>query len=283
MSVPPSAGSPSMAMPPGTVAAQRRPRPQPATVPGPDRGLPPADSGRGPPWADCGDQQEWRGHRILVRRVRRARRRPRAGPGPYGRRCRTGPRRLRRRRWPRRPHCARQTAAVQDPGATAGSPLARTLGWTRLQCSRLALIRPSQRFLHAHSDEDARRGGQASDGPHGGGQAKGIGDDAGEEGADGVAEVAPQAVDAHRRRPPRGMGHVTDGGEQGRVDHGGADASTDVSLPLIGQPTAVAEGKTGQGVSVAVLDTGADFTNPAFGSCSAVNTPPGFLPRRVRR
>ena len=53
------------------------------------------------------------------------------------------------------------------------------------------------------------------------------------------------------------------------------DASTDVSLPLIGQPTAVAEGKTGQGVSVAVLDTGADFTNPAFGSCSAVNTPLG--------
>lgn len=44
------------------------------------------------------------------------------------------------------------------------------------------------------------------------------------------------------------------------------------SLPLIGQPEAAAHGYTGAGASVAVLDTGVDYTDPAFGSCAA-NTP----------
>ncbi len=44
------------------------------------------------------------------------------------------------------------------------------------------------------------------------------------------------------------------------------------SLPLIGQPDAVSKGITGAGVSVAVLDTGLDYTRAAFGSCSAVGS-----------
>jgi subtilisin family serine protease len=45
------------------------------------------------------------------------------------------------------------------------------------------------------------------------------------------------------------------------------------SLSLIGQPTVAAQGKLGGGTSVAVLDTGTDFTRPAFGSCTAAGAP----------
>jgi hypothetical protein len=41
------------------------------------------------------------------------------------------------------------------------------------------------------------------------------------------------------------------------------------SLGLIRQPTVLAGGNAGAGTAVAVLDTGADFTRAAFGSCSA--------------
>ncbi len=41
------------------------------------------------------------------------------------------------------------------------------------------------------------------------------------------------------------------------------------SLPLIKQPQAAAQGYIGTGTTVAVLDTGADYTRAAFGSCSA--------------
>ncbi len=41
------------------------------------------------------------------------------------------------------------------------------------------------------------------------------------------------------------------------------------SLPLINQPAMQALGHTGAGTTVAVLDTGVDFTRAAFGSCSA--------------
>ena len=40
------------------------------------------------------------------------------------------------------------------------------------------------------------------------------------------------------------------------------------SLPLIGQPTVFAQGHTGLGTAVAVLDTGVDFNRPAFGNCA---------------
>ena len=45
------------------------------------------------------------------------------------------------------------------------------------------------------------------------------------------------------------------------------------SLPLIGQPVVAAGGATGAGTAVAVLDTGVDFTRPAFGSCATVGAP----------
>jgi len=45
------------------------------------------------------------------------------------------------------------------------------------------------------------------------------------------------------------------------------------SFPLIDQPAAIAAGKTGAGTSVAVLDTGADYTRPDFGSCTAPGVP----------
>lgn len=45
--------------------------------------------------------------------------------------------------------------------------------------------------------------------------------------------------------------------------------STEQSLRLIGQPRAVAAGATGNGYSVAVLDSGVDYRYPDFGSCSA--------------
>jgi len=47
------------------------------------------------------------------------------------------------------------------------------------------------------------------------------------------------------------------------------------SFPLIGQPAAVAAGKTGAGASVAVLDTGTDYTRVDFGSCTAPGVPAG--------
>ncbi|HMG21043.1 MAG TPA: S8 family serine peptidase, partial [Kofleriaceae bacterium] len=45
------------------------------------------------------------------------------------------------------------------------------------------------------------------------------------------------------------------------------------SFPLIGQPAAVAAGKTGAGTAVAVLDTGTDYTRAEFGSCTAPGVP----------
>ncbi len=45
------------------------------------------------------------------------------------------------------------------------------------------------------------------------------------------------------------------------------------SLPLIGQPHAAAQGYLGAGATVAVIDSGVDYTHPAFGSCTAPGVP----------
>jgi len=45
------------------------------------------------------------------------------------------------------------------------------------------------------------------------------------------------------------------------------------SLPLINQPAVASGGASAAGSTIAIVDTGVDFTLPAFGSCTAVNTP----------
>ena len=47
------------------------------------------------------------------------------------------------------------------------------------------------------------------------------------------------------------------------------------SLPLIGAPQVRSTGVTGSGTSVAVLDTGVNYTLSAFGNCTAPGTPEG--------
>lgn len=45
------------------------------------------------------------------------------------------------------------------------------------------------------------------------------------------------------------------------------------SLALINQPAVSSAGEQGSGATVAVIDTGVDITNSAFGACTAANTP----------
>jgi subtilisin family serine protease len=45
------------------------------------------------------------------------------------------------------------------------------------------------------------------------------------------------------------------------------------NLTLIGQPAAATAGYTGAGTTVVVLDTGVNYTNPAFGGCTAPGVP----------
>ena len=52
------------------------------------------------------------------------------------------------------------------------------------------------RFAYAYRDEEAGGGGKGGDGPDGGGKAVSVGEHSDEEGVDGEAAVAPQAVDA---------------------------------------------------------------------------------------
>jgi subtilisin family serine protease len=47
------------------------------------------------------------------------------------------------------------------------------------------------------------------------------------------------------------------------------------SLPLIRQPQAISTGRQGGNTTVAVLDTGVEYTRTAFGSCSAPGVPAG--------
>jgi subtilisin family serine protease len=47
------------------------------------------------------------------------------------------------------------------------------------------------------------------------------------------------------------------------------------SLPFIGQPAIVSAGFKGNGQTVAIIDTGIDYTLSAFGSCTAPGTPTG--------
>lgn len=50
-------------------------------------------------------------------------------------------------------------------------------------------------------------------------------------------------------------------------------AATSANLALINQPQTAAAGKVGAGATVAVIDSGVDYTRAAFGSCSAPGAP----------
>lgn len=47
------------------------------------------------------------------------------------------------------------------------------------------------------------------------------------------------------------------------------------SLPLVGEPAVAAAGLTGSGTTVAVIDTGINYTRPEFGGCTAPGVPAG--------
>ncbi len=52
-------------------------------------------------------------------------------------------------------------------------------------------------------------------------------------------------------------------------------ATLEQSLALINQPTALSNGHGGAGTTIAVLDTGLDYTRAAFGSCTSPGVPSG--------
>ena len=78
-------------------------------------------------------------------------------------------------------------------------------------------------LAHPDGDHEAGTRRDRGDHPDGPGQADRVGGEASQERTDGVAEVTPEAIDADRRGAPARVGDVADGGEEGRVDHGGAD------------------------------------------------------------
>src|SRR5215208_732185 len=74
-------------------------------------------------------------------------------------------------------------------------------------------------LFHGDGHDSPGEERQCSDGAYGPRQSEGVGDDTGREGADRVAEIPPEAVDAQGSRPPGGVRVVRDGRYEGRVDH----------------------------------------------------------------
>ena len=84
-------------------------------------------------------------------------------------------------------------------GAHVALPGAATRSLIQRSRRRGRDIRPVVGLVHAHRDHQPGDGGERGDGPHGGADAERVGDDAGEQRADGEAAVAPEPVDADRR------------------------------------------------------------------------------------
>lgn len=127
--------------------------------------------------------------------------------------------------WPAANSSGKRTS-MMPASPTLRSPIDRP---TLVGADR-AVERPS-RLAHAHSDHDARSEGERGDQPHRGGKTERIGSDGREKCADGVAEITPEPVHAHRRGAPRGVCDVADGREQSRVDHRRADAEQEPRRP----------------------------------------------------
>jgi len=111
-------------------------------------------------------------------------------------------------------------------------------------------IRPSPAWVglvHAGPGEQAGRGGERGDGGGGGPDAVRVGEDPGEEGADGEAAVAPEPVDADGAGAPGGVGGSAPGGVGGSAPGGvggsaPGGAEQNDPAPWVGH-TAVASGR----------------------------------------
>ncbi|QCB97475.1 hypothetical protein E5206_11575 [Arthrobacter sp. PAMC25564] len=126
---------------------------------------------------------------------------------------------------PASPASPSKTVAAADGGHYRSSP--RTLPPPdRRQCGTL-----NCGFVvgaaHPYSHDDSRQCGEDTHDGDRRRDAVGIGEDAGEECADGESAVAPQPVDPYRAGTPDRVRDVADGGQQGGVDHGGAGAEQD--------------------------------------------------------
>jgi hypothetical protein len=91
----------------------------------------------------------------------------------------------------------------------------------------LAAIGTVGRFVHPNRNHHAGSERQSSDNPHRTGKTESVSRDPGNDGADGVAKIAPEAVDTDCGRSPRWLGDIADGRKKCRVDHRGADAEHD--------------------------------------------------------
>lgn len=79
-----------------------------------------------------------------------------------------------------------------------------------------------------------------------------------------------------RCRSPRGLSSLIAQSEVLAVyENNAIELHLAESLPLVGQPPTYDYGYGGRGVSVAVIDTGVDYTRAAFGSCTAPGIPAG--------
>src|SRR2546421_13056165 len=111
-----------------------------------------------------------------------------------------------------------------------GPPVSARVWWLARAVGRGSRRRPCHRpkrrlrsagvvgLVHAGSDEQPGRGGERGDDGGGGTDAVDVGEEAGEQRADGEATVAPQPVDADGAGAPGGGGDGADRGGQRRVD-----------------------------------------------------------------
>lgn len=79
-------------------------------------------------------------------------------------------------------------------------------------------------LVHPGGCEEPRSGGEDGDDADRGADSGEVGDGSAEQGADREAAVTPESVDTDRPGSPGGVGDVADGGEEGGVYRGGAEA-----------------------------------------------------------
>src|SRR5215831_5862066 len=101
-------------------------------------------------------------------------------------------------------------------------------------------------FGHEGPGQQAGGGGEYGGDQDGGVEAGQRGGDAADQGADGVAGVAPEPVDAQGGGPPVGVGGVADHGEQAGIDQGGAGAEEEGAGQARGQGVGDADRDNGQ-------------------------------------